>query len=146
MKNFSLKIYTVLLFTIFFSCDKKNDDLVKPLANFPQVLRLSDEGDGDLEDEDKFSFKITLSDQQDPEGDELGGKVVALEEDVTVQFAIKGFEGFTQLSDYISGAKAFYEIDDCTTSLDQGIDLNLQFNVAAGTGSVTFRPSGRNRN
>ncbi len=132
----------LLLIVFFFSCDKKNDDLVRPLSasEFPQVIVLSDEGDGDLEDEDKFSFKITLSDRKDPAGDELGGKVVPLKEPVTVQFKIKEFEGFSNLPDYIFGAEAFYEIDDCTTSLDQGVDLNLQFDAASGTGSVTFPP------
>jgi len=71
----------------------------------------------------------------------LGGAIIPLEQDVTVQFAITGFEGFSQLSDYIKGAEAFYEIDDCTTSQDQGKDLDLQFDVATDTGSVTF-PAG----
>jgi hypothetical protein len=133
-------INTVLLFCMayFVSCDKENDDYVDPLSDsdFPQVLLLSDEGDGDLEDEDKFSFKITLADRSDVH--EPGGKVIPLDEDVTVQFAITGIEGFDKLTDYIKGAEAFYEVDDCTTSLDQGIDLNLQFNPATGIGSVRF--------
>jgi hypothetical protein len=142
MKINITKIYTIIIIFFFFSCDKKNDDLVKPLSasEFPQVIILSDEGDGDLEDEDKFSFKITLSDRTDPDGDELGGKVVPLKEAVTVQFRVKEFEGFSNLSDYILDAEAFYEIDDCTTSLDQGVDLNLQFDAATGIGSVTFPP------
>ena len=137
-----LKIGTLIIAFIFFSCDKKNDDLVKPLSSsdFPQVIILADEGDGDLEDEDKFSFKITLSDRTDPDGDEPAGKIVPLDEAVIVQFKVKEFEGFSNLSDYILGAEAFYEIDDCTTSLDQGVDLNLQFDVATGTGTVTFPP------
>lgn len=126
---------------ILFSCDKKTDGLVKPLSAFPQVIRLADEGDGELEDEDKFSFKITLSDRVDPAGQSLGGKAVPLEDKVTVQFAIKEIEGFDHLSDYITGAEAFYEIDDCITSLDQNIDLDLLFDIVAGTGSVTF-PAG----
>src|SRR5687768_18588261 len=122
MKVNMSKLYPLIAALLFFSCDKKNDDLVKPLSasEFPQVIRLSDEGDGELEDEDKFSFKITLSDRTDPDGDELGGKVVPLKEAVTVQFHVKEFEGFSNLSDYMLGAEAFYEIDDCITSLDQG--------------------------
>lgn len=140
--HIKLKIGTLILAFIFFSCDKKNDDLVTPLSSseFPQVILLADEGDGDLEDEDKFSFKITLADRTDPDGDEPAGKVVPLDEAVTVQFKVKEFEGFSKLSDYILGAEAFYEIDDCTTSLDQGVDLDLQFDIAKGIGSVTFPP------
>ncbi|HEU4471496.1 MAG TPA: hypothetical protein VFR58_10450 [Flavisolibacter sp.] len=123
------------------SCDKQNEDLETPLKDFPQVIRLSDEGDGDLEDEDGFSFAITLSDRTDPDGEELGGRPVPLAEKVRVNFAVTDFEGFAQLSDYLGSAEAFYEIDDCTTSLDQNIDLNLQFDVATGRGSVDF-PAG----
>lgn len=141
MKRFSYKIYFIILVLLPFACDKKNDDLVHPLTDFPQVLVLGDEGDGDLEDENKFSLVITLADRADPDGAELGGTVVPLEQDVTVQFAVTGFEGFARLQDYILDAEAFYEIDDCTTSLDQGIDLNLQFNATTGTGSVRF-PAG----
>jgi len=131
----------MLLAVIFLSaCEKKNDDLVKPLVegDFPQILLLSDEGDGELEDEDKFSFKITLADRPDPTGKELGGKVISLEADVTVNFEVSSFKGFSKLSDYILDATAFYEIDDCTTSEDQDIDLNLVFDKNTGKGSVTF--------
>ncbi len=141
MKKFSIRIATLFLALSLFSCDKQKDGLETPLADFPQVIRLADEGDGDLEDEDKFSFKISLSDRKDPDGDELGGKVVPLEQDVLVSFEVTGFEGFTQLSDFILGAEAFYEIDDCITSLDQGIDLNLTFDVNTGKGQVRF-PAG----
>lgn len=122
------------------SCDKKNDDLVYPLSAeaFPQVIKFDDEGDGDLEDADEFSFTLTLNDRVDPTGEELGGTVVPLQQDVKVSFEVKEWEGFADLSDYIKGAKAFYEIDDCTTSEDQGIDLDLQFDPATGKGSVTF--------
>lgn len=130
-----------LIIFIIASCDKKNKDLETPLKDFPQVVMLADEDDGEIEDEDKFSFKITLADRPDPSGSEPGGTVVPLEKNVTVQFAITDHEGFAQLQDYIIGAEAFYEIDDCTTSLDQGEDLDLQFNIATGIGSVTF-PAG----
>lgn len=135
----SLK-YLVLAGLFISACDKKNDDLVNPLVeqNFPQILLLSDEGDGELEDEDKFSFKITLADRVDETGKELGGKVVPLEKDVTVNFEISKLKGFTVLSDYILDAKAFYEIDDCTTSEDQNIDLKLVIDKKTGKGSVTF--------
>lgn len=120
------------------SCDKKNDDLLTPLSSskFPQVILFSDEGDGELEDEDKFSVKLTLSDRVDPDGEELGGKVVPLEEDVTIHFGVTEKEGFSQLSDYIKDVSAFYEVDDCTTA-----DVDVQFDIATGTGTVTF-PAG----
>src|SRR6218665_1272357 len=107
------------------ACDKKNDDVGTPLSSdaFPQVIMLSDEGDGGLEDEDAFSFKITLLDRVDSTGKELGGKITPLKQPVTVSFTITEFEGCEKLSDYIKDAKAYYEIDDCTTSEDAGIDV-----------------------
>jgi hypothetical protein len=121
-------------------CDKKNDDIVLPLNSkeFPQVIRFDSEGDGDMEDEDKFSFKLTLNDRVDPDGNELGGRVVPLENDVTVNFEVKEFEGFSNISDFILDGTAFYEVDDCTTSEDDGINLNLVFDRNTGKGSVTF--------
>lgn len=122
------------------ACDKKNDNLIDPIveADFPQILLLADEGDGEVEDEDKFSFKITLADRKDPEGKELGGKIVPLEQDATVSFEISDIKGFNSISSYILDAKAFYEIDDCTTSEDLDKDLNLVFDARTGKGSVTF--------
>ena len=133
-------IYLFFALMLVSACEKKNDDLVHPLVeqDFPQILLCADEGDGELEDEDKFSFKITLADRVDPTGKELGGKIVPLDKDVTVHFEVSSFEGFTSLPDYLLAAKAFYEIDDCTTSEDQGIDLKLVFNRSTGKGSVTF--------
>jgi hypothetical protein len=121
-------------------CDKENDDIVMPLTSdeFPQVLLFDDEGDGDLEDEDKFSFKLKLSDRVDPEREELGGKIIPLTSDITVNFEVSDFEGFAKISDYILDGTAFYEVDDCTTSEDNGVDLKLVFNRNTGKGSVTF--------
>ncbi|MFC5285000.1 hypothetical protein [Pedobacter alpinus] len=139
MKNLRYIFLSALIITLS-ACDKKNDNLVTPLveADFPQILLLADEGDGELEDEDKFSFKITLADRVDPEGNELGGKIVPLAQDVKVNFEITDFEGFKSISSFILDAKAFYEIDDCTTSEDESIDLNLVYDVNTGKGSVTF--------
>ena len=116
-------------------CDKENDDLVQPLSSqaFPQVIKLDDEGGGDLEDEDKFSVEITLNDRVDPDGEELSGKVVPLESDVTVAFAVKDPEGFSRIADYIKGVSAFYEVDDCSTA-----DVAVTFDANAGTGTVVF--------
>jgi len=137
MKNLRYLFFMLMLLS---ACEKKNDDLVSPLVeqDFPQILLLSDDGDGELEDEDKFSFKITLADRVDPSGKELGGKIIPLEKDVTVNFEVSSFKGFATLSSYLVDAKAFYEIDDCTTSEDKGIDLKLVFDKTTGKGSVTF--------
>ncbi|MDF2187605.1 hypothetical protein [Paraflavitalea sp. CAU 1676] len=133
----------VLLLLLAAACDKENDDLVKPLSadEFPQVIVLDDEGDGGLEDEDAFSFKLTLLDRADATGAAPAGKITPLKEAVTVNFKVTGFKGFNKLSDYIKDAKAFYEIDDCTTSEDAGIKIPLQFDVNTGLGSVQF-PAG----
>ena len=137
-----MKTLKYLVFAVLFlsACEKKNDDLVSPILeqNFPQILMPADEGDGELEDEDKFSFRITLADRMDPEGKELGGKILPLENDVTVHFQVGKLKGFNNLSNYILDAKAFYEIDDCTTSEDKDIDLKLVFDKNTGKGSVTF--------
>lgn len=143
MKNSTIQIFAFVALLALAGCDKKNHDLVTPFTSetFPQVVLLSDEEDGGLEDEDAFSVKITLADKTDPEKKELGGKVVPLTAPVTVSFEVTEIEGFDKLADYIKDAEAFYEIDDCTTSLDRGIDLKLQFDPATGKGSVTF-PAG----
>lgn len=135
-------IYMLLsVLVVFFSaCDKRNDNLVNPLVegDFPQILLLADEGDGELEDEDKFSFVITLADRKDPEGKELGGKVIPLKEDVTVYFEVTGHQALSATAPYILAANAFYEIDDCTTSEDEDIDLHVLFDAITGKGSVVF--------
>lgn len=137
MKKLTLLTSIILLIA---GCDKKNDDLVHPLAatEFPQVIRFDDEGDGDLEDADEFSFTLTLNDRPDPSGDEIAGTVIPLEQDVTVLFELKEWEGFNLPADYIKGVKAFYEIDDCTTSEDMGVDLGVQFDPVTKKGSVRF--------
>jgi hypothetical protein len=116
-------------------CSKENDDVEKPLSSdaFPQVIRMDDEGGGDLEDEDKFSFEITLNDRVDPDGEELGGKVVPLDNDVTVAFEVKDLEGFTRISDYIKDVSAFYEVDDCNEA-----DVPVTFDASTGKGTVVF--------
>lgn len=130
-------IYTLLAVVMITACDKKNDDLVYPLKDFPQVIKFDDEGDGDLEDEDHFSFVLTLNDRMDPTGGEPAGKVVPLSQNVTVEFEILEFEGFDNLADYVKGWKAFYEIDDCTDS----DDLPMEFDLSTGKGTVQF-PAG----
>jgi len=128
-----LCLLTIVLLTS--ACDQKNKDVVMPLSanNFPQIISFSDEGDGALEDEDKFNFKLTLNDRVDSTGDELSGKVIPLNADVTVAFEVADFEGFNKIADYISDVDAFYEVDDCTTQ-----SVSVQFNANTGKGTVTF--------
>ncbi len=135
------KIFATLCIVIAIAgCDKENDNLVNPLTSeqFPQVITFDDEGDGDLEDADEFSFVLKLNDRVDPEGSELGGKIIPLKSDAIVSFEIKEFEGFSNTADYILDAKAFFEVDDCTTSEDLGIDLGLLFDPSTGKGTVRF--------
>jgi hypothetical protein len=139
-----LRYSIIFLLTLALAaCDKRNDNVVEPNLgdNFPQILTLADEGDGELEDEDKFSFKITLVDRVDPEGKELEGLIVPLKKMVRVNFEVSSFKGLATLATYVKDAKAFYEIDDCTTSDDEGVDLHLVFDKATGKGSVDF-PAG----
>jgi hypothetical protein len=139
MKNSIYMLLSVLV-VLFSACDKKNDNLISPLVegDFPQILMLADEGDGELEEEDKFSFVITLADRKDPEGKELGGTVIPLKEDVTVYFEVSGDKTFSPTTPYILAANAFYEIDDCTTSEDEDVDLNVVYDALTRKGSVTF--------
>lgn len=136
-------LYIMLAVFLAPACDKENDDLVTPLSAsaFPQVVVFDDEGDGGLEDEDAFSFKLTLLDRSDSTGREPAGNIIPLKEAVTVNFKVTDFEGFAKIADYIKDVKAFYEIDDCTTSEDKGIDVPVQFDVNTGIGSVSF-PAG----
>jgi len=107
-------------------------------ADFPKQLVLDEEDAGDLEDTDKASFEIKLTDGIDPEGIELAGKPQRLESAVTIQFQLKEAEGFANWNDYIVGGTAFYEVDDCTSSEDLGVDLQFTFDAATGLGSVIF--------
>lgn len=142
MKKLRYSVLSLLVLTMV-ACDKKNDNVIKPNVgdNFPQILNLADEGDGEIEDEDKFSFKIELIDRVDPNGEELEGRIVPLKQTVRVHFEVTDHEGIANLADFIKDAKAFYEIDDCTTSEDENIDLHLEFDKATGKGSVDF-PAG----
>lgn len=135
MHTYKYKLLTAILMISIAGCDKKNDDLVMPLTadTFPQVITFGDEGDGAPEDEDKFSFTLTLNDRVDPTGEELGGKIIPLDEDITISFEIGDLEGFDELSQYIKETKAFYEVDDCNEE-----DVAVTFDAATGTGTVVF--------
>ncbi|WP_290789929.1 hypothetical protein [Flavihumibacter sp. UBA7668] len=139
MKN-NLLLLSSLFMLFCIGCDKKNKDLVLPVKpeKFPQVIRFADEIGGELEDSDEFSIDLTLVDRVDPEGEELGGKVVPLQQDVRVFFTVSDNMGIDDLASYIKAGTALYEIDACTSSEDEGIDLDFQFDPATGNGSVVF--------
>lgn len=139
MKNtFKISILGLSLLLTLWSCDKKNDDVIEPIdpKNLPQVILFDDEEGGEEEDSDEASFTLTLLDKIDPDGEELGGKIIPLTSNVTVNFQVDDIEGFDNIGDYILGAEASYEIDDCEDE-----DVAVTFNTATGAGSVTF-PAG----
>jgi hypothetical protein len=133
-------LFMALAMVFITACSKKKFEHTEAtdVADFPKQLVMDEEDAGDLEDTDKASFEIKLTDRIDPEGLELGGKPQTLGAAVTVQFELKDAEGFANWSDYIVGGTAFYEVDDCTTSEDLGIDLQFTFDAASGKGSVVF--------
>lgn len=128
---------SVILIT---ACSKKKFEHTAALdaSDFPKQLVLDEEDAGDLEDTDKASFEIKLTDGIDPEGIELSGKPQILESAVSVEFELKDAEGFSNWGDYIVGGTAFYEVDDCTSSEDLGVDLQFSFDPVTGKGSVIF--------
>lgn len=140
MKILKHSLLLSLCIAMLATCSKRDEDLVEPLSieEYPQVIFPDDEGDGDVEDGDKVGIVLTLLDRVDPTGEELGGLIIPLESDVTVNFIIKDPAGFSDLSEYFLDWVAFYEIDDCTTSEDLDEDLDLTFNPNTGEGSVTF--------
>ncbi len=137
MKNLSLIAGLLSLM----ACTKENTDLSKAISaeNMPKQIVLDTDEFGAIEDEDKIEVVFALTDRFVP--GEIGGQQVPLEKDAKINFAITEFEGFNQLDQYILGATAYYEIDDCTISSDQGLDLDLEYNTATGLGSFTF-PAG----
>ncbi|MBC8110238.1 MAG: hypothetical protein H7Y04_04180 [Verrucomicrobia bacterium] len=135
------KLAGVLLAMAWLSaCDQRFDEVIEPISatDFPKQLVLSDGGNGDYEDEDNVDIDLELLPQFDPTGKELEGKINTLTADVTVNFEIKDLKGFTRLSDYVKEGKALYEIDDCTTSEDENIDLKFTLDLNTGKGSFIF--------
>ncbi|WP_430402496.1 hypothetical protein [Fluviicola sp.] len=132
--------FIALAVVLIAACSKQKFEhtAVRDAADFPKQLVVDEEDAGDLEDTDKASFEIKLTDGIDPEGIELSGKPQVLGSAVTVQFELKDAEGFANWSDYILGGTAFYEVDDCTTSEDLGVDLQFTFDPTTGKGSVLF--------
>lgn len=139
MKNiFSYKTAGLALLVFLWSCDQKNDGVISPIdpEKIPQVILFDDEEAGEEEDSDETSFKLTLLDKIDPEGKELGGKIIPLTANVTVNFKVTDIEGFGKISDYILGAEGSYEKDECNDE-----EVAATFNTSTGGGTVIF-PSG----
>ncbi|MFA0965049.1 hypothetical protein AB9P05_24785 [Roseivirga sp. BDSF3-8] len=124
-------------------CSREDEDVtpVTTPGEYPQLILFDDEGGGELEDSDEASLVITLADRYDESAEELGGRIFPLSQDYMLDFSIVDTEGITNLADYITGAEAYYEIDDCTTSLDNGEDLVQSFDPATGAGTLLF-PAG----
>ncbi len=139
MKNiFSYKTAGLVLLAFLWSCDQKNDGVISPIdpEKIPQVILFDDEEAGEEEDSDETSFKLTLLDKIDPEGKELGGKIIPLTANVTVNFKVTDIEGFSKISDYILSAEGSYEKDECNDE-----DVAATFNTSTGEGTVVF-PAG----
>lgn len=125
------------------SCDRKDEDLIEPRDpnDFPIVIFLSDEEGGDLEDSDEVGIALEILPVWDEATRDLEGKIPTPTTDMRISFEVFDPSGFSAFADYILGGDAIYEIDDCTDSSDEGIDLNFVFDASAGTGSFDW-PTG----
>ncbi len=125
------------------SCDRKDEDLIEPRdpSDFPIVILLSDEEDGDMEDNDEVGIGLEILPVWDEATRDLEGKIPTPNTDLRISFEVFNPSGFSSFGEYILGGDAIYEIDDCTDSSDEGIDLNFAFDASAGTGSFDW-PAG----
>jgi hypothetical protein len=141
MKKFSVLFFVLSGF--LFSCSKEKMDLVDPIAtaDFPFQIVMDEEEIFEPEDGDKVEFEITLTDRIDASGENPSGVTEPLAQDVRVMFALSDNEGFSDWNEYIVSGKAYYEVDDCNTSEDLGVDLQFQFDTLSGEGSFIF-PAG----
>jgi len=141
MKKYS--VLFVVLSAFLFSCSKEELDLVDPIetADFPFQIVLDEEEIFEPEDGDKAEFEITLTDRIDGSGIQPSGITEPLSQSVRVFFTLSDNEGFSNWSDFVLSGKAYYEVDDCTTSEDLGEDLQFQFDTLSGEGSFIF-PAG----
>jgi hypothetical protein len=122
------------------ACSRENEDLVLPTnpADFPLQLVLDSDEEGAFEDSDETEMAFTFTDRFDPTGKELGGVLKTLSSPVKVSCQITDLEGFSTINEYILGLTAYYEIDDCTTSEDNNLDLDLAVDYTTGVFSFTF--------
>ncbi|MGF1565441.1 MAG: hypothetical protein ACFCUH_08740 [Flavobacteriales bacterium] len=140
MKNTRIYMVPMLALLALAACDRREEDLVTALSpdELPIVILISDEGDGDLEDADEVGIALELLPLWNAQTRNPEGETPEMPSDVTVRFALSNPEGFTAWDAYIVGVDAVYEIDDCTDSSDEGIDLNAEFDPSTGTGSFTW--------
>lgn len=126
------------------ACQRIPELEVEPLTptDLPVIVILSDEADGDLEDNDEIGIALEILPQWDPTTRDPEGKVPAMPANVQLAFQLSKPAGFTQWGDYVTGVRAIYEIDDCTNNEDAGIILPTTFDAATGKGTFTW-PQGQ---
>lgn len=125
------------------SCDREDEDIVSPRnpEDFPIVILLSDEGDGDVEDNDEVGIDLEILPVWDPVSRDPEGIIMTPASDMRITFEIYDLQGFASLNEYVTGGFAVYEIDDCTDSSDEDIDLDFTIDLSTGEGSFTW-PAG----
>lgn len=125
------KIFYFLSFISIIACSKRDEDVTEITnpQDFPKVIMLSDEFDADNEDNDAVGIAMEMLPIWSESNPNVDGEVLAPSETVRVFFKVFDYEGPGEINNYILGGKAFYEIDDCTTSEDENIELNFVWNA-----------------
>lgn len=143
MKFLNLVYIPICVILLVTACSRLDEDRIDPRnpEDFPIVIVLADDGDGDLEDSDEVGIDLEIIPVWDPVSRNIDGVVPTPTEDLVILFEVSDPRGFAELGSYILGADAFYEVDDCTDSNDLDIDLNPEWNPSSGQGSFTW-PAG----
>jgi len=130
-----LKNIAIVAVVLLAACTKENKDVVKPTApkDLPLQIILDEDEAAEIEDEDKTEMVFTFTDRYKGSENEPGGFTPTLTQGVRVNCKIVDPEGFSTLTDYITGISAYYEIDDCTNQ-----DVDVQVNLSTGEFSVEF--------
>jgi hypothetical protein len=137
------KIFYFLSFISIIACSKRDEDVTEITnpQDFPKVIILSDEFDADNEDNDAVGIAMEMLPIWSESNPNVDGEVLAPSQTVRVFFKVFDYEGPSEITNYILGGKAFYEIDDCTTSEDENIELNFVWNADTQEGSFDW-PAG----
>ncbi len=143
MKTLKTTFTLIAVLAVLVSCDRKEDDVIDPRLpeDFPIVIILSDELDGDYEDNDEVGIGLEILPVWDPVSRSIDGIIPTPGSDLRVHFEVFDPQDFSSLGDYITGGFAVYEIDDCTDSSDEDIDLDFTFDSSTGAGSFIW-PAG----
>ncbi len=143
MRTIKTTLSLIAALAVLVSCDRKEDDVIDPRQpeDFPIVIILADELDGDYEDNDEVGIGLEILPVWDPVSRSIDGRIPTPTSDLRVHFEVFDPKGFSSLGDYITGGFAQYEIDDCTDSSDEDIDLGFIFDASTGMGSFTW-PAG----